>query len=193
MRLALALLLLSSTSLAQEDLSLADLASLEREEKLALAAVEAAHGNRPPQQLSADERAQLIHEQQAASRAVFERHSVDSKVFAHRQMKLSPGERAQVDAEKARLDKAEADRLAREEAARNAPPEELEVTRGIDEKHPVDLVREPGAVVVENLQEGEGPTPQPSPAKPQKPQKGHKPSRAPAPQKSSRAHKSRHK
>src|SRR5207248_1081223 len=82
-----------------------------------------------------EERVQMIHEQQEASRSVFEQRSLDRKAFAGRVMRLSPAERAQVDGEKARLDREEKDRRAREEAAATGS-EQVEITRGIDEKHP---------------------------------------------------------
>ena len=149
-------LLLAPISSRAGELSLAEIASLEREERIALERVEAAHGNRLPQELSGDERARIIHEQQAASRALFEQRSVDPKAFARRTMRLTPAERAQVNAEKRRLDQEEEERRAREAAAADAGAGELEVIRGIDERHPVEVYRDPEAVEVEYLQEGEG-------------------------------------
>ena len=184
---AAALLLLSLPARGQE-ISLAEIAGAEREEKAALERVEAAHGSKPPQELPSVERVQIIHEQQAASRAVFEQRKLDPKAFAARVMRLSPAERAQVDAEKKRLDDEEKERKAREEAAA-AEPEELEITRGIDERHPVDLYREPGAVEVENLQE-EGAAAEPSSSRPPK---GKTSGPAAPSTKSSRGKKSRRK
>jgi len=153
-----------------QDISVQDVAAAEREEKAALAKVEAAHGNKPPQELSAEERAQIIREQQEASQEVYARHSLDTKAFAKRQMRMSPSERGQVEAEKARMAEEEKARLEREAAAAKAEPEELVITRGVDEKHPVDVYRAPGEPEVEYLSEGgEG---QEGPAA--RPQTGHK-------------------
>lgn len=176
-----ALLLLSLPARAQE-ISLLDIAIAEREEKAALERVEKEHGNKPPQELKSGERAQIIREQQAASRAVFEERKLDPKAFAGRVMRLTPTERALVEAEKKRLDDEE--KAALEKAKES---EELEITRGIDDAHPVDVYREPGAVPVENLQEEGGAV------EAGKPQKASKPSRAAAPQKSPRGKKSRRK
>src|SRR4051812_39701947 len=165
------------------EISLEEIAAVEREEQAALRKVEVAHGDKPPQELPSDERVQIVHEQQDATREVLERRSIDSKEFAGRVMRLSPAERAQVDAQKAKLDQEEKERREREQAAA-AEPDEVEVTRGIDEKHPVDVYRDPGEVQVEHLSEGGEAEEAPA----AKPQKGHK--AAPA-QKSSRGHKSR--
>lgn len=167
----------SAAARAQSDISLQEIAAAEREEKAALAKVEAAHGNKPPQELSPEERAQIIREQQEASRAVYEQRSLDTKGFAGRVMRLSPGERGQVEAEKARMDREEKERLEREAAAANAQPQELEITRGVDEKHPVDLYRAPGEVEVEHLSEG-GEAEEAPAGKPQKGHKAAKPVRA---------------
>jgi hypothetical protein len=169
-----------------QEISLEEVAAVEREERAALEKVEAAHGNKPPRELPSQERAQIIHEQQEATRSVLERRSIDPKAFAARVMRLSPAERAQVDAEKAKRDQEERERREREEAAAASEPEEVEVIRGIDEKHPVDLYRDPDEVEVEYLTEGGEADEAPA----AKPQKGHQ--AAPA-QKSSRGNKSRHK
>jgi hypothetical protein len=153
------------------DISLEEIAKAEREEKAALAKVEAAHGNKPPKEMSAGERAQIIREQQEASRGVFAQKSLDAKAFATRVMRLTPAERAQVEAEKARMDKEENERLEREAAAANAVPPDLEITRGVDEKHPVDVYRAEGEPEVEHLSDGSGAEEGPA----AKPQKANKP------------------
>lgn len=167
------------------ELSLQEIAVAEREERAALEKVNAAHGHKPPQELSAEERSQIIREHQAASRAVFEQRSIDPKAFALRVMRLTPAERAQVEAEKQRMDKEEADRRAREaEEKARADAQEPEVILGIDERRPVDVYLDPDAVPVESLQaEGEAAEPPPeAPAKPARP-----------PQKTPRGGKSRNK
>jgi len=171
MRSALGVLVLAASAAARaQDISVQDIAAAEREEKAAMMKVEAAHGNKSPRDMSAEERAQIIREQQEASRAVYEQRALDTKAFAKRQMRLSPAERGQVDAEKARMDREEKERLEREAAAANAEPEALEITRGVDEKHPVDLYRAPGEPEVEHLSEGGEAEEAPA----GKPQKGHK-------------------
>lgn len=177
-----------SAAARASDLSLEDIATAEREEKAALAKVEAAHGNKPPRELSAGERVQIIREQQEASKAVYAQRSLDAKTFATRVARLTPAERAQVDAEKARMDQEEKERLEREAAAANAEPQPLEITRGVDEKHPVDLYRAPDEPEVEHLSEGGEPEEAPA----AKPQKAHgKP--ASGPKNPSHGKKSRHK
>jgi hypothetical protein len=166
-----------------QEISLEEIAVTEREERAAMGRVEAAHGSKLPQEHSSTERVQIVREQQAASREVFEQRKLDPKAFARRVMRLSPSERAEVDAIKKRMDEEEQERLEREKAAAAAEPEELEITRGSDERRPVDLYREPGAVVVESLQE-EGAA---------EPEKASRPARSAPPQKSSRGGRSRRK
>jgi hypothetical protein len=178
-----------------QDISIKDIAETERAEQDALKKVEAAHGNKPPQELSTQERAQIAHEQQDASGSALEQRSVDRKEFAKRVMRLSPAERAQVNAEKTRMDQEEKQRLARDAAAA-AEPQELVITRGVDEKHPVDVYRAPGEPEIEHLSDGSGGEegPPAKPSKSQKSQKSHKPPRGSgATQKSIRGHKSRRK
>lgn len=155
---ALAVTVALASAAAAEDLTPERLAALERDERAALDQVDAAHGRRPPREMPAEERAEMIRQQQDASRAVFERHGVDPKEYAVRAARLTPEERDRVDAEKKRLDRAEAERLAREAAAQAEPPapapEDVEVIRGINEANPVELHREEGGPVeVENLAE----------------------------------------
>jgi hypothetical protein len=189
--LAIVLVLSASATARAQEPSLSDVAAAERDEKLAISQVEAAHGNKPPQDLSPEERSQIAHEEQEASREVMERHALDPKAYAVRQMRMSPEDRVQVEAEKQRLDEqAEQARKAQERAAQSAAePQEVEVQRGVSEKHPVDIYRAPDEVPVENLQDDEAP---PEPPPPAKPAKGSKASKT-APQKSSRAKKSRNK
>jgi len=165
---ALAVVAVAPRAARAQDISTQDVAAAEREEKAALAKVEAAHGNKPPQEMSAEERAQIIREQQEASQAVYARHSLDTKAFAKRVMRMSPGERGQVEAEKARMDQEEKARLEREAA--RAEPEDFVITRGVDAKHPVDVYRAPGEPEVEYLSEGGGGEEGPA----ARPQKGHK-------------------
>jgi hypothetical protein len=185
-------LVVSAAARAQSDISLQEIAAAEREEKAALAKVEAAHGNKAPQELSPEERAQIVREQQEASKDVFERRSLDAKTFAGRVMRLSPAERGQVEAEKARLDQEEKERLEREAAAAaaNAEPGELEITRGVDEKHPVEVYRAPGEPEIEHLSEGGEAEEAPAAGKPQK---GHKAVKAAPLKNPPRGKKSRHK
>jgi hypothetical protein len=170
------------------DISVQDIANAERDEKAAVAKVEAEHGDKPPQELSSGERSQIVREQQAASRAVLEQRSLDAKALATRVMRLTPDERAQVEAEKARMDQEEKARLEREAAA-NAAPQEVEITRGVDEKHPVDLYRAPGEPEVEHLSEGGEADEAPE----AKPKKGHQGGKAPPMKNPPHGKKSRHK
>lgn len=157
-RIALLVLAAASAAAAEEELTLEQLAAMEREEQAAIDRVSAAHGNQPPHELSLEERAEIAHQQQEASREVFEKYGVDPKEYVGRTARLTPEEIDRVNAEKKRLDEEEKERLAREAAARADPPapapEDVEVVRGINEAKPVEVYREEdGPVEVENLAE----------------------------------------
>jgi hypothetical protein len=173
-------MLLAASAAMAEDLSVEQLAAVERDERAAISRVEAAHGNRPPQELTSEERAEIILQQQEASREVFERHGVDPKEYVMRSARLTPEERALVDAEKRRLDLAEAERLAKEAAQANSQataPEDVEVQRGISESDPVEVYREEGDPgKVESLAEIAGqPSQEESSAKPAAPERAPRP------------------
>jgi hypothetical protein len=156
--LALLLLCHPPALAAESELSPEAVARIQRDEKAALARVEAAYGNRPPSQLSQEERRQVVREQQAALEEVYARHQVSSKAFARHTARLGREEREQVDAAHRELEE-------RERTARQAPPEAPEqeptIQRGISESSPVELEVAPDAPpVVEQGLPAEG---EPSP------------------------------
>ncbi|MBF5045509.1 hypothetical protein FGE12_24085 [Aggregicoccus sp. 17bor-14] len=82
---------------AQEPLTPEKLARVRFEEEKALARVDAAHGHRPPSEMSAEERRQVIAEQAAATEAAQRREGVDAKTYARATAGLSREEHARME------------------------------------------------------------------------------------------------
>ncbi len=107
------------------ELTPADVAKVEREQRKAVQAVDKAHGNRKHSEMTSAERATVIHEQAEAAQAVLDKKGIDRKELAGRTAKLSREEQAQVKAETASLE-------AKDTRA-PAPAELVPVEKGLPE------------------------------------------------------------
>jgi hypothetical protein len=119
-----------SSAAAEEPLSPEKLARVRFEEEAAVARVDAAHGNRPPSEMSTEERRQVVAEQAAATEAAHQREGVDSKTYARETAGLSREGHARMEAA--------LENLRAQPAPRPAPrkaPQEIEIDYGT----PVDL------------------------------------------------------
>jgi hypothetical protein len=145
------------------------IAKIQREEKAAEAKVQAAHGNKKSSELSADERRQMIREQQKASQEVMDKNGVSPKDYARQTARMGPKGNAEVAAAKKALE-------AKEQAAKGGPGAprepgdgEIPIQQGISEDNPVMLEEQEGAppMVEEGLPAGEeGPSDDASAAAP---------------------------
>lgn len=132
--LALGLLL----GLAPDEFDAERAASIEREQAKESAAVAEKYGNKKSTELSREERAAMIRDQQAAEKKVLDKYGVSQKEWARAQLNRTRDQAAQVrDAnkaleakEKAAADKAKADK---------GGPKEIVIQKGISEENPVVL------------------------------------------------------
>ncbi len=134
MRPMLPLLLLSTAAHAGE-LELETVARIQHDQKKAMADIDKAHGHKKPSQMSSAERRQVIREQAEAERKVLEKHGVDAKDYARRTARLSPQQKAQVEAMIADLER-------KEEEAKKAGQkrdEGIKIQRGFSDDNPVEL------------------------------------------------------
>lgn len=153
-RLALWFSLAAAPALAQE-LSLEEVARLQAERDKAVALVAKRFGDRPPGELSNLERRQQIAEEQQAIQQLLQKEGVDGKALSLREMRLTSEEQAAVNAARAALaaqDQAQ-ERLRAERARQEqgVPEGEPEIVFGPSEDAPMEVYREPGAVVIERL------------------------------------------
>ncbi len=151
----LAALALAFALPASAELSPADLAAIQRDQQKATDAVAKQHGNKQPSEMTNEERAAAIHEEQAALQDVLEKHGVDAKEYARRMATLSLEERQQVEqAVKALEEKEKAEAAAKacqEAKGEECPPAEPEISRGLGDEDPVVVDEDPDEPTVENL------------------------------------------
>lgn len=139
---------LSAVAVAAEELSPERIAEIQRDQRQAQAAVEKEFGNRPPSELTNEQRAALIHKSQAAAQTVFAKHGVSGKDFATQVLKLDRQRLAAVEEAEASLEeKEEAAREAAEarRTARNEPAEP-EIFLGPNDQNPVEVYPGQGPV-----------------------------------------------
>lgn len=139
--------MLSALLLMLTAVSPAQVASIEHDQAKANAELALKHGNKKPNELSLDERRQLIREQAEAEKKILEKHGVSSKEWAMGQQRQSRDERDQVKAARDALaakDKAEA-----ENAAKPKEEQSIRVQRGFSDENPVVLEEKEGPVAVE--------------------------------------------
>lgn len=142
------LLLLAPRLARAEDVPPDKLAVIQAEEKKALAAVAAKYGNKPSSQLSTDERAQLIHDQQAAAQKVYDQFGVSAKDVARAEATLTVEERKQLDAAKQELASAgdsktdKAGKADQKNQDGKAGEDEVEIIRGSSDEEPVEIYRD---------------------------------------------------
>jgi hypothetical protein len=172
-------LALPGLALAQEESELTPqkVAAIRRDEEAALARVDEAHEKKQPSEMDREERRQVIQEQQAASAAVLEKHGVTAKEYARYTARMGPDGNAAVEAELKRLDAEAKAKEAKAKEAAAAPPQEVAIQQGINEKNPVQLDADPSAppLIEKGLPTEEGTAeaagPQDEEEKPRRPKK----------------------
>ena len=120
------------------------LARVRRDEKEALARVNAAHANRKPSEMSNAERRQVIQEQQKAVQEALEKNGVSGKDYARQTAKMGPKGNEAVEAASKRLEEQDKQQAA-EAAKTKKEPGEIQVQAGFGEDNPVTLEEQEGA------------------------------------------------
>lgn len=145
MRLPWFVLALASltTGAQQTELSPARIAEVQLAEERALAAVEAEFGNRPPSELTADQRRALIRARAAASADVLRQRGIDARTYARRTATLSRTEQK-------RVAEARAELLSKTHVREES---DVEIVRGPEAD---ERVVEPGAATQEPIEIAEG-------------------------------------
>ncbi len=114
--------LVSTAARAGERVPPDKIAKVKLEQEQAVDAVNRAHGNKKPSEMSPDERRQVAKEQAAATQAVLERNQVSAKEYERSEATMSLDERAEADAKRGQL-QAEARKKADEKAKADAEAE----------------------------------------------------------------------
>jgi hypothetical protein len=155
-RLSLIAACLFATSALADSPTPEQLAAIDRDDKKAQADVAAKHGNKQSSEMSSEERSAMIAEQQAATSEVYAKYGVDGKEVARKEATLTKEERKQVQAEKERLDKEEADKKAAAAAKKDDKKDDkddVEIVRGTGDDNPTELYNDPNAVEVDRPDE----------------------------------------
>jgi len=170
---AVGIALLAASAVARAgEITPEQIARVKHDEKAAMDAVAARHGNRQPSEMGSEERGQVIHEQEAASRGALEKNKVDAKGYARREATLSLDERKAVDEEAKKIEAEDAAKKAAEEKKKAGDQKE----KGADEvvvqggnANPVDIYQDENIPPVDNMSEdadsaAEGAAADPTPA-----------------------------
>ncbi|PZR13570.1 MAG: hypothetical protein DI536_12540 [Archangium gephyra] len=147
--MSLSILTALCLSLVADELSLQQKAQIERDNDKAQAEVDKKYGNRPVNQLSADERRSIMKEKAAAEQKVLDKHGISPQEWVKTTQKIPPKEWEDRKAAKKQLEEKEA---ADAEAAKKGGDKEVEVQRGISDDKPVTLEEKPaedGVIQVE--------------------------------------------
>jgi hypothetical protein len=141
MRILAALLVLSLSQAAfAKDLDPAEAAQIQRDQKEALDKVDQAHGNKKPSEMDADERREVVQEQEAASNGVLAKHGVSAKEYSRFVAKETPEQREEHKAASERLEKeAQAAKNKPPAAAKKQGPAEVEIQRGTGDRNPMSV------------------------------------------------------
>lgn len=152
LRILLAASLLFALPAFADELSVEKVAELQAEQEKIRKSISKKYGDRPSSELTNEERGQQIKEEQAAMRALFEKHGVTDKELAIRELRMDREEREAVKDARAAL-------AAREEAKKaeeaQPPPgsSEPEIIRGTSEESPIEVYRDTEAIQVERPNE----------------------------------------
>lgn len=134
----IAWLLTATVLCADSSLTTGKAAQIERDQQKASLEVAKKFGNRKPNELSGDERREMIRAQAEADREVLDKHGVDPKTWAsysaHQSRDEYAAQKAQV---KELVEKEKQDEEARAKAAQQ--PTEITIQRGISDEKPVVL------------------------------------------------------
>ncbi|MDQ3264890.1 MAG: hypothetical protein M3Y59_14680 [Myxococcota bacterium] len=132
---------LSAVAVAAQQLSPEQIAQIQHDQRQAQAAVEKEFGDRPPSELTNEQRAALIHRTQAAGQAVFAKHGVSGKDFATQVLKLDRQRLAAVEEAEASLEEKEqaARDAAEKQRAAGALPADPEIFLGPNDQNPVEV------------------------------------------------------
>lgn len=144
----LALLTAISLALAPDDFDAERAAAIEREQAKETAAVGARYGNKKSTELSREERAQMIRDQQTAEKQVLEKYGMTAKEWARAQMNRTRDQASQVKEANKALETKEKAAAEKASAEKAGGPKEIVIQRGISEENPVVLEETEGATPV---------------------------------------------
>lgn len=137
MRSLLVLFCLASLTALAGELTPDQAAAVRRDRQKAIDDVAKKYGNKKSSELSAEERRQMIRDQNEAVGKVLEKHNVDAKELARWEASASSADRSAAKDKSAALDKQEADAKKAAEAKAAAKPDEngVIIERGNGEKN----------------------------------------------------------
>lgn len=143
-----ALLVAFALSFAPDDFDAERAATIEREQAKETAAVAEKYGKKKSTELSRDERAAMIRDQQAAEKKVLDKYGVSQKEWARAQMNRTRDQAGQVREANKALEAKEKAAAEKEKAEKAGGPNEIVIQKGISEDNPVTLEESENATPV---------------------------------------------